>query len=86
MSVKTYSLAKDGDTKLSENFTVREFRCKDGSDRILISPQTVKILQSVRDYFEKSVHIMPIGRRRITEKSAEHVPPSTSKERPAILS
>lgn len=57
MSVKTYSLAKDGDTKLSENFTVREFRCKDGSDRILISPQTVKILQSVRDYFGKSVHI-----------------------------
>ena len=33
MSVKTYSLAKDGDTKLSENFTVQEFRCKDGSDR-----------------------------------------------------
>ena len=57
MSVKTYSLAKDGDKQLTENFKVREFRCKDGSDKILISPETVKILQSVRDYFGRPVKI-----------------------------
>lgn len=57
MSVKTYSLKKDGDKKLSANFTVREFRCKDGSDTILISLDTVVILQAVRDYFGKPVTI-----------------------------
>lgn len=30
MSVKTYSLKKDGEKQLSKNFKVREFRCKDG--------------------------------------------------------
>ena len=57
MSVKTYSLKKDGEKQLSENFKVKEFRCKDGTDKILVSPETVKILQSVRDYFGKIVHI-----------------------------
>ena len=57
MSVKTYSLKKDGDKKLSANFSVREFRCNDGSDTILISPETVAILQAVRDYFGKPVTI-----------------------------
>lgn len=57
MSVREYSLKKDGDKKVSEDFRVREFRCKDGSDRILISPETVKILQSVRDYFGRPVKI-----------------------------
>ena len=57
MSVKTYSLKKDGEKQLSEDFKVKEFRCKDGTDKILVSPETVKILQSVRDYFGKIVHI-----------------------------
>ena len=29
MAINAYSLAKDGGKKLSENFTVKEFRCKD---------------------------------------------------------
>ena len=57
MSVKEYSLKKDGDKKVSESFRVREFRCKDGSDKILLSPETVQILQSVRDYFGRPVKI-----------------------------
>ena len=36
MAIKVYSLAKDGSKKLSANFAVREFRCKDGSDPIFI--------------------------------------------------
>ena len=36
MTVKTYSLKSDGDKQLSPHFKVKEFRCKDGSDKILI--------------------------------------------------
>lgn len=56
-TVKTYSLAASGDKKLAENFRVREFRCKDGSDTILICTETVKILQAVRDYFGRPIII-----------------------------
>ena len=51
MGVETYSLAKDGDTYLSRNFRVREFRCRDGSDAILISDELVTLLQAIRDHF-----------------------------------
>lgn len=57
MSVITYSLKKDGDKHLTKDFRVREFRCKDGSDKILLSPETVNILQSIRDYFGRAVYI-----------------------------
>ena len=55
--VKTYSLKKDGSTKLSTNFTVREFACKDGSDKVLIDTDLVAILQKIRDHFGKAVVI-----------------------------
>ena len=48
MSVKTYSLKADGDKNLSEHFRVREFRCKDGSDKILIDTNLVKTLEKLR--------------------------------------
>lgn len=51
MSVKTYSLKKDGDRKLSDNFKVREFRCKDGTDKILIETGLVEYLEKVYDHF-----------------------------------
>ena len=57
MAVKTYSLAKDGNTKLSENFAVKEFRCWDGSDTILISGELVDLLQLIRLHFGKPVLI-----------------------------
>lgn len=55
--VRVYSLAKDGNKKLSTNFKVREFRCKDGSDTIFVSDILVAVLQNVRDHFGKSVTI-----------------------------
>lgn len=55
--VKEYSLTRDGDLKLSENFTVREFYCHDGSDKILIDSELVDILQSIRDAFGRAVTI-----------------------------
>lgn len=55
--VKTYSLKKDGSKKLSQNFTVSEFACKDGSDKVLIDTTLVDVLQKIRNHFGKSVTI-----------------------------
>jgi uncharacterized protein YcbK (DUF882 family) len=57
VSVKAYSLAKDGNKKLSDNFRVKEFACEDGSDVIFIAPALVTILQKVRTHFGKAVTI-----------------------------
>lgn len=57
MAVKTYSLAKDGETSLSTNFKVKEFRCKDGSDTILIDSDLVSYLQSIRNWAGGAVTI-----------------------------
>ncbi len=51
MSVKTYSLKKDGNKKLSENFLVKEFRSRDGADEILIDEKLATLLQKMRDKF-----------------------------------
>lgn len=55
MAVKTYSLKKDSNKKLSDNFTVKEFACKDGSDKVLIDTELVQVLQTIRNYFKKPV-------------------------------
>lgn len=55
--VETYSLAADGDTYLSKNFRVREFRCRDGTDKILISKRLIELLQIIRDHFGAAVTI-----------------------------
>lgn len=57
MTVKTYSLKKDGNKKLSANFKVREFACKDGSDKILIDTELVELLQKLRNHFKKPITI-----------------------------
>ena len=57
VGVNTYSLKKDGETKLAANFRVREFKCKDGSDTILISDELVTLLQTIRDHFGAAVNI-----------------------------
>lgn len=58
VSIKTYSLKKDGEKSLSDNFKVKEFRCKDGSDKILIDVNFVKnLLQKIRDHFGAAVTI-----------------------------
>ena len=57
MVVKTYSKKTSGNTKLSTNFQVKEFACKDGSDKILIDTELVSVLQKIRDHFGKTVTI-----------------------------
>lgn len=57
ISVHAYSRAKDGENKLSENFKVREFACKDGSDTVFVSYELVEVLQKIRSHFGKPVLI-----------------------------
>lgn len=54
MSVKTYSVKRDGNIKLSSNFTVNEFACHDGSDTVLIDDRSTDSF-SMRLRLEKGV-------------------------------
>ena len=56
-SVKVYSLKEDGNKKVSANFKVKEFRCKDGSDPVFIGDELIEVLQDVRNYFKKAVNV-----------------------------
>jgi hypothetical protein len=47
--IVVYSLKRDGEKQLSKNFKVKEFACKDGSDKILIDDELVVILQQIRN-------------------------------------
>ena len=57
MTIKAYSKAKDGNKKLSANFTVKEFACTDGSDPIFIDTELVDVLQKIRTHFGRAVTI-----------------------------
>lgn len=54
MIIHTY-IAIDGNQKLTKDFTLREFRSKDGEDEIKIDTELVAILQTVRDHFKQPV-------------------------------
>ena len=55
--IKEFSLKKNGDLNLSTNFKVKEFACRDGSDKILVDIDLVAKLQDLRDYLGKPVTI-----------------------------
>lgn len=55
--IEKYSKKNDGNKKISKNFTVNEFSCKDGSDYILIDTELVNMLQNIRDHFGNPVTI-----------------------------
>ena len=57
MAIKQYSLAKDGSRRLAPGFKVREFRCRDGSDVVMIDESLVVLLQAIREHFGKAVVI-----------------------------
>lgn len=53
-----YSVKCDGEKQISKNFQVKEFACKDGSDKLLVDVDFVKDkLQSIRDHFNAPVTI-----------------------------
>ena len=47
MAIKQYSLAKDGARQLAPAFKVREFRCRDGSDTIMVDEALTVLLQAM---------------------------------------
>ena len=55
--VKAYSLATEGEVKLSEHFKVREFACKDGTDPVFVSESLVGILEAIRLHYGLPVHV-----------------------------
>ena len=69
ITVKCYSRAKDGLTKVSDHFKVKEFACSDGSDPVFIAPALVDVLEKIRSHFGKPVHINS-GYRTVTKNKA----------------
>lgn len=55
--VRVYSLARDGNKKVSSHFRVREFACSDGSDAVFIADELVTLLEKIRTYFNKATTI-----------------------------
>ena len=63
--IRTYSKAKDGSTRLSDSFRVREFACHDGSDTVKVDTDLVKQLQRIRNWAGASV-IVSSGYRTVS--------------------
>ena len=55
--IRQYSLAKNGDRRLAPDFQVREFRCKDGTDTVMVDETLTVVLQCIREHFGKPVTI-----------------------------
>lgn len=47
--IRTYSVKRDGDGKVSKHFRVREFASKDGADKVLIDDDLVALLEDIRE-------------------------------------
>ena len=55
--IRQYSLAKDGAKLLAPDFKVRELRCRDGSDTVMVDEALMLLLQCIREHFGKAVTI-----------------------------
>lgn len=72
-SVREFSLSRDGNKLVRPdcpNFYVREFACKDGTDKILVCLTNVKNLQKARDRRKLPMHINS-GYRTATHNAAQ---------------
>lgn len=56
-TLKTFSVKADGQKSLSESFKTYEFACKDGSDKILVDLELVRVLQLIRNHFGRPVSL-----------------------------
>ena len=57
MAIKQYSLMADGNHRLAPDFKVRELRCRDGSDTVMVDEVLTVVLQCIREHFGKPVTI-----------------------------
>lgn len=49
--IKEFSLKRDGNIYITPHFQVKEFACKDGSDKIIIYTEVVELAELCRCYF-----------------------------------
>ena len=57
MAIKQYSLMADGNRRLAPDFKVRELRCRDGTDTVMVDEVLTVGLQCSREHFGKPVVI-----------------------------
>ena len=57
MAIKQYSLMADGNRRLAPDFKVRELRCRDGTDTVMVDEALTVVLQCIREHFGKPVVI-----------------------------
>ena len=57
MAIKQYSFMADGNRRLAPDFKVRELRCKDGGDTVMVDEVLMLLLQCIREHFGKPVTI-----------------------------
>ena len=57
MAIKQYSLMTDGSRRLAPDFKVRELRCRDGTDTVMVDEVLTVVLQCIREHFGKAVTI-----------------------------
>lgn len=55
--LKLYYKSRDGNKKVSDNFSVKEFACHDGTDYIVIDTKLITLLQNIRNHFGKPITI-----------------------------
>ena len=55
--IRQYSVAKDGNRRIAPDFKVRELRCRDGTDTVMVDEVLTVVLQCIREYFGKAVTI-----------------------------
>ena len=55
--IRQYSFAKNGDRRLAPDFKVRELRCKDGTDTVMVDEALTVVLQCIREHFGKPVTV-----------------------------
>ena len=57
MAIKQYSFMADGNRRLAPDFKVRELRCRDGTDTVMVDEVLTVVLQCIREHFGKPVVI-----------------------------
>ena len=80
--VYSYFLKTEGNLNLSENFKVKEFSCKDGSDTVKIDTITVDYLQMARNLIGHAITVnsgyrTPLAKSlllMVTHASSETIP------------
>lgn len=55
--IQCYSLKKHRGKRLSKNFRLSEFACRDGSDTVFVDRDLITVLQAMRDHFGQPVRV-----------------------------